>query len=280
MGKFGPAEQSLNDALKVRRKLGNDDDTAATLNNLGLPYNSIHKFDLAEKQYSEALQIHLSKPESVDRNLSLTMVKHNLQRNAIQSGRNIPPLSELQETVDFFEASTSWWMKGHAYLVLGNFFLELKKYDDASAAYSTAIIHLAMRVERASNPQLRWFTTSWVMLHIRNLNFLKLRKFCVYFFKSKHHSRLAHQCTNCHSAIFRKSIAISELYPAIPAEQARTQFMLAKALHLTGQSKAAEEAEKKVAALMKDYCMSIGTQGVIVCSEVGDFSKFITAKYQ
>ncbi|KAI0866538.1 hypothetical protein F4860DRAFT_523827 [Xylaria cubensis] len=152
MGKFGPAEQSLNEALKVRRKLGNDNDIAATLNNLGLLYNSIHKFDLAEKQYSEALQIHLSRPESVDRNLSLMMVKHNLQRNAIQSGRNIPPLSELQETVDFFEASTSWWMKGHAYLVLGNFFLELKKYDDASAAYSTAIDTLSDEGRASKQP--------------------------------------------------------------------------------------------------------------------------------
>ncbi|TRX98997.1 hypothetical protein FHL15_000339 [Xylaria flabelliformis] len=250
------AEQSLNKALKVRRKLGNDDDIAATLSNLGLLYNSIHKFDLTEEQYLEALQIHLSRLESVDHNLSLTMVKHNLQRNAIQSGRNIPPLSELQETVDFFEASISWWMKGHAYLVLGNLFLELKRYDDASAAYSTAIDTLSDEGRASKQP-----ATAMVLYKLGYVAYQKSE-----FYEA--------------AAIFRKSIAISELYPAIPAEQARTQFMLAKALHLIGQPKAAEEAKTKVAALMKDYCMSIGTQGVIVCSEVGDFSKLITAKYQ
>ncbi|KAI1132762.1 hypothetical protein F5Y10DRAFT_292436 [Nemania abortiva] len=243
MGKFGPAEESLKEALRIRRKLRNDDDISATLNNLGLLYNSIHEFDLAEKQYSEALQIHHSRPESEDRNLSLTMVKHNLERNAIQSGQNIPPLSQLQETVGIFEASESWWMHGHANLVLGNFFLGRKQYDDASAAYIKARDILNGEGRAGKQP-----ATAMVLYKL--------------------------------GAIFRDSVAISELYLEIPAEQARTQFMLAKALRRAGQPEAAEKAEEKVATLMKDYCTSIGGQEVIVCSEVGDFSKLITAKYQ
>ncbi|RWA10872.1 hypothetical protein EKO27_g4237 [Xylaria grammica] len=229
MGLFVPAENSLKEALKVRRGLGNEDDIAATLNNLGLLYNSIHEFDLAEKQYSEALQIHLSRPESVDRNLSLRMVKHNLQRNAIQSGRNIPPLSEVQETVDIFRASISWWMEGHAYLVLGNLYVKLDKYDEASAAYATARDTLSDEGRASKQP-----ATAMVLYKLGY----------VAYKKSQYPDAID---------FFRKSTAISELYPAIPAEQARTQFMLAKALHQVAQPGAAEEAERKVKTLMKDY---------------------------
>lgn len=77
------------------------DDIAATLNNLGLVYNSIHNFDMAEKHYTEARDIHMTRADTDDGNLSLTMVKHNLQRNAIQRGINMPTVEELQATVDF-----------------------------------------------------------------------------------------------------------------------------------------------------------------------------------
>ncbi|KAI0104342.1 P-loop containing nucleoside triphosphate hydrolase protein [Nemania sp. FL0031] len=256
MGLFGPAENSLNEALKVRRKLGNKDDISATLNNLGLLYNSMHKFDLAEKHYSEALEIHLSRQDSVDRNLSLRMVKHNIQRNAIQSGENLPPLSELQETADFFRASISWWMEGHAYLVLGNLYLKLERYDDASDAYTAARDTLSREGRASKQP-----ATAMVLYKL---------------------GYLAYQKSQFSEAveILHKSTAISELYPAIPVEQARTQFMLAKALRQARHPRAAEEAEKKVKALMKQYCMSIGSQQVVTCSDIGDFSKFITAKYQ
>lgn len=113
-GAFVKAEKYLNEALRVRKSftIPNNDDIATTLKNLGLLYNSIHKFDVAKQHYTEALQIHLNRADTEDRNLSLTMVKHNSQRNAIQSGCDIPTVEELQATVDFFKATISWWMTG------------------------------------------------------------------------------------------------------------------------------------------------------------------------
>ncbi|KAJ8132893.1 hypothetical protein O1611_g732 [Lasiodiplodia mahajangana] len=258
MGMFESGEKSLTGALKIRRELGNQDDIAATLNNLGLLYNSMHKFDLAEVQYSEALEIHLKRVESEDRNLSLTMVKHNLQRNAIQSGKIIPQ-QELQDTVDFFKNTISWWMTGHAYLVLGNLLFELRKYDDASAAYTTARDTLSREGRASKQP-----ATAMVIYKLGYVAYTKSQ-----FLEA--------------AALFRESASISELYPEIPAEQARTQFMLAKALDMSEQTQVADEASmarEKVATLMKAYGLSIGRKEVIVCSEVTDFSKFITAKYQ
>lgn len=112
MGMFEKAKLSLDEALRVRRTLANVDDITATLNNLGLLHGSTHEFDLAERYYSEALKTHLTRPDTPDRNLSLTMVKHNLQRNAIQRGTNLPTIDDLQATVDFFKSSASWWMTG------------------------------------------------------------------------------------------------------------------------------------------------------------------------
>lgn len=84
-GSFTKADVSLNEALRIGRglKVPNEDDIAATLNNLGLVYNSIYNFDLAKKHYIEAIYIYLKRANTEDRNLSLTMAKHNLQRNAI-----------------------------------------------------------------------------------------------------------------------------------------------------------------------------------------------------
>ena len=114
MGIFGEAEKSLNEALTVRKSLPvlNNDEIAATFNNLGLLYNSIHQFDTARQHYLDALQIHENRADTNDRNLSMTMVKHNLQRNAIQSGKDLPTVNELQSTIDFFKSTASWWMTG------------------------------------------------------------------------------------------------------------------------------------------------------------------------
>lgn len=111
VGSFEKARKSLYAALEVRRSLGNKDDIAATLNNLGLLHNSVHEFDRAEEHYSEAREIHRARPESDDRNLSLKMVEHNLQRNAIQNDKDVT-IGELQATVDFFNNTISWWMTG------------------------------------------------------------------------------------------------------------------------------------------------------------------------
>ena len=114
MGLFEDAEKSLTAALKIRResKVTSDDDIAAVLNTLGMLYNSIHNFDEAEKNYSEALEIHKRRSDTEDRNLSMTMVKHNLQRNAIQGDGKLPSAEDLQETISFFKTTSSWWMTG------------------------------------------------------------------------------------------------------------------------------------------------------------------------
>lgn len=81
---------------------------------------------------------------------------------------------------------------------------------------------------------------------------------------------------------FRESIAISKLYP-IPAEQARTQFMLAEALRMGGRADDANEqlrAEQMAAGLMQMYQTSRGTSELAPCSKASDFNLFITAKYQ
>jgi len=111
MGLFAKAKVSLYEALRIRRSLGvNDDDIAATLNSLGLLHSSVHEFGDAEECYLEARDIHLGRAPSSDRDLSLTMVNHNLQRNAIQRGTTLPTVEELQSTVRTLEKSISWWM--------------------------------------------------------------------------------------------------------------------------------------------------------------------------
>jgi tetratricopeptide (TPR) repeat protein len=161
MGMFDKATVSLDEALSVRRRLGDGDDIAATLNNMGMLYSSMHRFDVAERHWNEALQIHSTRADTQDRELSLMMVEHNLQRNAIQMGRadSFPSPEALQATVDFFECTVSWWMTAQyvldppiiswcrgllmslrsAYLVLGNLMFVLKKWGDAAKAYQKAV---------------------------------------------------------------------------------------------------------------------------------------------
>jgi tetratricopeptide (TPR) repeat protein len=112
MGLFEKAKQSLLEALQIRRDLQDADTISATLNNLGLLHNSIHEFNTAEQHYREALTIHEQRPDSEDRKLSITMVRHNLQRNAIQSGKDLPGVDEVQTTIDTFKTTISWWMLG------------------------------------------------------------------------------------------------------------------------------------------------------------------------
>ncbi|KAF5236255.1 hypothetical protein FAUST_6603 [Fusarium austroamericanum] len=138
VGRFNEAKLYLDRALEVRRRLGNSDDIAAALNNLGLLHNSMHEYEVAKKYYSEALEIHLGRPDSQDRNLSLNMVKHNLQRNAIQEGRYLPSIEDLQGTVAFFKSTPSWWMTGHACLVFGNLLYKGEQYIAAEKAFAEA----------------------------------------------------------------------------------------------------------------------------------------------
>ena len=111
-GMFKKAKVSLDESLNVRRALKNNDDITATLNNLGILHSSIHEFDVAEQYYTEALEIHSKRDDTEDRKLSMTMVKHNLQRTAIQSGKNLPSVTDVQSTVDVFTTTISWWMTG------------------------------------------------------------------------------------------------------------------------------------------------------------------------
>ncbi|KAG7287565.1 hypothetical protein NEMBOFW57_007077 [Staphylotrichum longicolle] len=261
MGMFDKAMVSLDEALRVRRKLGNDDDIAATLNNMGMLYSSMHQFDIAERHWKEALQIHMARAPTQDRNLSLTMVKHNLQRNAIHSGKvdNFPSVQDLQATVAFFESTISWWMTGHAYLVLGNLMFVLKRWDDAAKAYQKATHTLQAPGRAGKQPAVA------MMIY---------KSGCV-----------AYELADYTSAakLFRESIAISSLYPAIPAEHARTQFMLVQALRQGGRPETPDEearAEQMVASLMQRYYASIGRVDFTPCTKVSDFDAFITAKYQ
>lgn len=88
---------------------------------------------------------------------------------------------------------------------------------------------------------------------------------------------------NINSEHFRASIAISKLYPAIPAEHARTQFMLAKVLRMGGKAVDPNEeviAKTMATSLMNTYHASNGRSDYKACSEASDFNDFITSKYQ
>lgn len=112
MGLFDDAKKSLHEALRVRRNLGEEDNITATLNALGLLYASISDFDQAAACYSEATDIHSRRADTQDRLLSMTMVEHNLQRNAIQKGDKLPTVDELHATIAKFRPTASWWMIG------------------------------------------------------------------------------------------------------------------------------------------------------------------------
>lgn len=111
-GMFKKAKESLDESLKVRRNLDNDDDVAATLNNLGILHSSMGEFDIAEQYFTEALAIHETRHDTEDRKLSMTMVKHNLLRTTIQSGKDLPSVEDVQSTIDIFHTTISWWMTG------------------------------------------------------------------------------------------------------------------------------------------------------------------------
>ncbi len=87
--------------------------------------------------------------------------------------------------------------------------------------------------------------------------------------------------TSPRSKYFRESISISKLFPAIPAEEARTQFMLAKALHKGGMPiEPGEEmqAGQMVTKLMQTYYASVGQFKPKPCSEASDFNLFIASE--
>ncbi len=89
--------------------------------------------------------------------------------------------------------------------------------------------------------------------------------------------------TSPRSKYFRESISLSKLFPSIPAEQARTQFMLAKALKMGGIPIEPEEemqAGQMVTKLMQTYYASVGQVAPRLFSEASDFNLFISSKYQ
>ena len=82
---------------------------------------------------------------------------------------------------------------------------------------------------------------------------------------------------------FRESIEISKLHPDIPAEQARTTFMLARALRKGARLREPDELTKcqeMVTTLMNKYHLAIGQSGSTSYLAVYDFHTCITAKYQ
>ena len=271
MGLFAKADVSLNQALAVRRRLGNDDDIAATLNNLGLLYGSTHEFDRAKTCYREAERIHLARLPSADRDLSLNMVRHNLQRTALQRAAvqgvrgpgavRLPSIAELQATVAFFKSTISWWIAGHACLVLGNALLQQGLYDQARAAYTDAYNTLAAPGKAAKQPAV-----AMVLYKLGYVDYLQKRY------------------TNA-AIKFRASIAISELYSAIPGEQARTQFLLAQVLRAGATPQSADElvtTEKTVVRLVEAYHAANGRSvfEYSVPTQLEGFTALITSKYQ
>ncbi|KAK4460361.1 hypothetical protein QBC42DRAFT_253456, partial [Cladorrhinum samala] len=147
-----------------------------------------------------------------------------------------------------------------AYLVLGNLMLKLRQFEGAEKAYLTSRDMLAKPGRAGKQPA--------VAMVIYKLG-------CVEYGRSRYSEAAQH---------FRDSISISKLYEALPAEQARTQFMLAESLRMGGKCVDSTEesvAREMVTNLMKAYHGLSGNPGhPIRCSTAADFDMFITTKYQ
>lgn len=111
-GDFMTSEKDLLKALEIRRnlKVPVEDDTATTLNNLGVLYNSMRKHDRARECLEESLAFQYKRDPSEDRDMSINMAQHNLARNALQNGEIEFAQPLLEQQLEFYRTRSSWWM--------------------------------------------------------------------------------------------------------------------------------------------------------------------------
>ena len=112
-GYFRASEEDLLKALHIRRNLkpSLEDDTATTLNNLGVLYNSMRKHDKAQHCLDESLAIQQKRDASEDRDMSINMAQHNVARNAFHKGEIEFARPLLEQQLEFYRTRSSWWMK-------------------------------------------------------------------------------------------------------------------------------------------------------------------------
>jgi tetratricopeptide (TPR) repeat protein len=114
-GNFLAAEKFLLIAEKSRRSRENvdyiiEDDLVATVNNLGLVYNSLNQFKKAKDCFLECVELLKQRPQTLDRDMTIVMSDHNVARCTMQAGEleNARPLLEAQHA--FYLKSSNWWM--------------------------------------------------------------------------------------------------------------------------------------------------------------------------
>ncbi|KGO70255.1 Tetratricopeptide-like helical [Penicillium italicum] len=229
-GNFDSAEFFLLKGLDIRRRLEppNLINIATSLNNLGVLHNSKRQFFRARECLNECIQITKQRIPSQDRDIFLKMAEHNLARNALHSGDAALAKPLLEEQLDFYEKTKSWWMITHVHFILGNLYLAEGDLISSVGHFSKA---------RTTLNDAKAGTQNTMAMILYKLGFLSL--------KLGDPSKAIE--------LLRESLSISALHSLIPCEKARTLFMLSEALCAQGipgspkrSRDVAEEAQKIV----------------------------------
>ena len=143
-----------------------------------------------------------------------------LARILIRQGEYNDAEKYLQELLQRFETSSTWYITARIHFTYGNLYLARHEYDKSIKSFLTAKRHAK--------------TTGNAEIHPDKIT-------CIYKL-----GRVALAQSNIHEAIeqFRKALTKLDLTTMIESHRARTCFMLSEALAVPGPKQVLEEAAK------------------------------------
>lgn len=262
-GNFPASEKFLLIAEKSRRSRENaafiiEDDLVATVNNLGLVYNSMNQFEKANHCFLECVELLKLRPQTPDRDMTIVMSDHNVARCTMQAGdlENARPLLEAQHA--FYLKSTNWWMLCNSYFVMGNFHWTLGEPELAKAQYME--VRRLMIANNASKHPLAAASTY-------KLGYLKFHEAAQSpaSVPTADLSNLLNQQSTCFNqklleeaiSFLEESLSILALHPALLAESARVHYVLSQALLKRNSLDAPLDSKKhetKAVCLITNHC--------------------------
>ncbi len=141
MEKYGEAKPKIEDAIEIRKKLGNEEELAESLSTASEIYVKLGDFDAAEKCYSEAEKLYrklVQDKESLKLNLAILLSNFAMFRKKL--GRFEEAEKMFRESLDIFlqlekiDADFSQFVAS-AYRHLGDLYREMKEYAKAEEYY-------------------------------------------------------------------------------------------------------------------------------------------------
>ncbi len=134
LGEYKQAQDYYQQALAIRRSVGDRLGAARTLSSLGLAYQELSQFEAALSSYQEALSIISGLGDSTGR----VYLLNNLSRAYLKQGQTQPALDYLQQAL-----ATTRLINGTGraltFTNLGNYYRQLQQYAQAIDFYEQAL---------------------------------------------------------------------------------------------------------------------------------------------